>query len=108
MKTSITEILSQRKNNQELYLTHKTRLRVAGAAAKSPPEKRGNLKMLLPLALQIRPLIKMINREIIPNLMRNLPTCQTLRSSLNCRMASKTRQTSVDTKTGETMQTVIA
>lgn len=108
MKTSITEILSQRKNNQELYLTHKTRLRVAGAAAKSPPEKKGNLKMPLPLALQIRPLIKMINRELIPNLMRNSATCQTLRSSLNCRMASKTRQISVDTKTGETMQTVIA
>ena len=108
MKTSITEILSQRKNYQELCLTHKTRLRVAGAAAKSPPEKRGTLKRPLPLALQIRPLIKMINREIIPNLMRNLPTCQTLRSFLNCRMASKTRQTGVDTKTGETMQTVIA
>ena len=108
MKTLITEILSQRKNYQELCLTHKSRLREAGAAAISHPEKRRSLKRALQQASLTQPLIKMINREIIPNHMRNLLTCQTLKSSLNCRMASKTRQTSVDTKTGETMQTVIA
>ena len=71
-------------------------------------EKRRSLKRALQQASLTQPLIKMINREMIPNHMRNFPTCQTLKSFLNCRMASKTRQTSVDTKTGETMQTVTA
>ena len=108
MKTLITEILSQRKNYQELCLTRKSRLRVAGAAAISLPEKRRSLKRALQQASLTQPLIKMINREMIPIHMRNFPTCQTLKSFLNCRMASKTRQTSVDTKTGETMQMVTA
>ena len=108
MKTLITEILSQRKNYQELCLTRKSRLRVVGAVAISLLEKRRSLKRALQQASLTQPLIKMINREMIPNHMRNFPTCQTLKSFLNCRMASKTRQTSVDTKTGETMQTVTA